>query len=275
MKHLINGAFSRLGYRIVQDSPLLFHGQELNRLYREAPWIKYWLELDQQQRQQISPFLWESKAQLGQDLFAMVSALKKGSGCSGYFVDIGASDGVRYSNSWLLEKSLGWRGIAAEPARSWHERLTSNRSCIIEKRAVFGSSGEQLQFLDVSNKIGYPELSSLAFSQSRDERSSIRTGDASSYTVETVSLTDLLKQYDAPSQIDFLSIDTEGSEYEIMKPLDLKNYRFTAICIEHNFNTTLRNLIHTLLESHGYKRVHEAASAWDDWYIDSTDPQAN
>ena len=272
MKRFINNALSKLGYKVVQDSPLLFHGQELNRLYREAPWIKYWLELDQQQRQQISPFLWKSKAQLGQDLFAMVSALHKVSGPSGYFVDIGASDGVRYSNSWLLEKSLGWDGIVAEPARSWHERLTSNRSCIIEKRAVFGSSGETLHFLDVSNKIGYPELSSLAFSKNRDERSSLRTGDSSSYKVETVSLTDLLKQYDAPSQIDFLSIDTEGSEYEIIKSLDFNSYKFTSICIEHNYNIKLRSSIHALLQRHGYRRVHQAASAWDDWFIKSTDP---
>ena len=274
MKQLINEAFSRFGYRVVQDSPLLFHGQDLNHLYREAPWIKYWLELDQQQRQEVSPFLWEAKAQLGQDLFAIIASSNKKNDRPGYFVDIGASDGIRYSNSWLLEKNLGWDGIAAEPARSWHERLTSNRSCIIEKRAIFASSGEILEFLDVSNKIGYPELSSLSFSKSRDERSSLRTGDASSYTVETVSLTDLLKQHDAPSNIDFLSIDTEGSEYEIMKSVDFNNYRFASICIEHNYNKLLRNSIHALLQGHGYRRVHEAASAWDDWYIDSTDTKA-
>lgn len=65
MKQPINTLLSKFGYRVVQDSPLLFHGQKLNELYRQAPWIKYWLELSEDDRITLSPLLWASKAQLG------------------------------------------------------------------------------------------------------------------------------------------------------------------------------------------------------------------
>lgn len=267
MKAIINSLLSRVGYRVVRDSPLLFSGQDLNLLYREAPWIRYWLELSESQRQAISPLLWEAKAQLGQDLFAILTASARGRRTKGYFVDIGASDGVRFSNSWLLEKRLGWEGIVAEPARSWHQRLEQNRSCIIEKRAIYGFSGKRMAFLDVSNLTGYPELSSLSASKAKDEHSALRSRDPSRYEVDTISLADALKTHNAPSWIDFLSIDTEGSEYEIITSVDLGCYRFGAICIEHNYSALRRNSILMFLESHGYQRVHVNASAWDDWYV--------
>jgi FkbM family methyltransferase len=267
MKQSINGLLSKLGYRVVQDSPLLFHGESLNTLFKQAPWIKYWLELSHDQRSIVSPFLCSSQAQLGQDLFAYVEMLSSSEPRIPFFVDIGASDGIRFSNSWLLEKHLGWHGIAAEPARCWHQSLIGNRSCIVDTNAVFSSSGENLLFLDVSNSKGYRELSGLATTSCGDERRQDRLADPTTYNVQTISLFDLLSQYNAPSFIDFLSIDTEGSEFEILKPFDFDSYRFGAICVEHNYNHLIRSSLYDLLSSKGYQRKHVTASAWDDWYV--------
>jgi hypothetical protein len=86
------------------------------------------------------------------------------------------------------------------------------------------------------------------------------------YDVKTVSLIDLLDQHDAPRLIDYLSIDTEGSEYEIIKDFDFKKYKFSVITVEHGF-TKKREDIYRLLVDNGYVRCFQELSRWDDWYV--------
>jgi hypothetical protein len=81
--------------------------------------------------------------------------------------------------------------------------------------------------------------------------------------VTTISLMDLLDQQGAPAVIDYLSIDTEGSELAILEGIDWRRYQFRCITVEHNF-TEQRQGIHKLLEAQGYQRQE---AAFDDWYI--------
>jgi hypothetical protein len=84
-----------------------------------------------------------SRSQIGQDLLAAVAGNFK---TGGFFVEFGATDGKTLSNSFLLEKELGWNGILAEPARMWHESLKAARSSAICDKAVWGKSGQTLLF---------------------------------------------------------------------------------------------------------------------------------
>ena len=86
------------------------------------------------------------------------------------------------------------------------------------------------------------------------------------YEVNTISLLDLLDKYHAPKSIDYLSIDTEGSEYEILKGFDFDKYSFKVITCEHN-HTSAKERIFELLSSKGYVRKFENLSMCDDWYI--------
>jgi len=200
----------------------------------------------------------QSQAQLNQDLFALLSL---GFPKSGFFVEFGGTDGQTMSNTYFLEKSFGWRGIIAEPAVIWHKQLLQNRKCIIEKRAVWGVSGQEILF----NQTASADLSTIDRFSGGDYHSLSRE-DGFRYMVQTVSLQDLLMQNNAPKIIDYLSIDTEGSEYEILKNFDFESYSFRVITVEHN-HTDNRELVKVLLTSNGYKRVHEAISDFDDWYI--------
>jgi hypothetical protein len=92
------------------------------------------------------------------------------------------------------------------------------------------------------------------------------------YQVKTVSLRDLLRSYNAPLEIDFLSIDTEGSEYSILRDFDFGEYRFNLICVEHNY-TSSRDKLFDLLVSNGYKRIYTELSKFDDWYVRSDNPR--
>lgn len=214
----------------------------------------------------IEPYLRESKAQLAQDLFALTVC---GTLEPKFFVEFGATDGINLSNTWLLEKKLGWVGILAEPGRIWHDKLKINRSCLIDTRCVAKESGQRLRFLEVSaDSNSAPELSALeTFAENGDWASEIRKKYSISYEVETISLNDLLDAYDAPTEIQFLSIDTEGSELDILEGFDFSNRRILSICVEHNYQEPIRSKINTLLSSNGYKQVMSSVSRWDDWYV--------
>jgi len=201
-----------------------------------------------------------SQAQLFQDLWvAYELSTRRG----GFFVEFGAANGIKLSNTFFLEKNLGWSGILAEPSRSYYPALLQNRDCFIDRRCVWTETGEQLIF----NETVAAELSTIdAFSESDHHAAGRRIG--SRYTVETVSLNDLLSDWSAPRRIDYLSIDTEGSELEILTKFDFQKYDVRTITVEHNY-TDNRALIHELLSRNGFVRKFEGPSRWDDWYIKS------
>jgi FkbM family methyltransferase len=199
-----------------------------------------------------------SKSQLGQDLLALIgSGAKK----NGFFVEFGAADGVALSNSYLLEKEFGWSGILCEPSRSWHEDLKKNRSCTIEFRCVYSRTGEQIGFSE--NYIG--ELSGIT-EFTGDDRHGLINRTTNSYQVETISLLDLLVEHNAPRHVDFLSVDTEGSEFEILNAFDFSRYSFGAIAVEHNYSSS-RERVRALLISKGYLQAYPQLSHFDDWYL--------
>lgn len=199
-----------------------------------------------------------SPAQLKQDLFVLMELDFKR---NGFFVEFGATDGISLSNTYLLEKEFGWQGILAEPGKVWHEKLFKNRGVSIEKSCIWSSSGEELIFKEVK----MASLSTLQGFGEDDNHSKSRT-DAINYKVNTLSLLDFLTKYNAPPIIDYISIDTEGSELEILKNFDFKKFKFRVMTIEHNY-MPIRKEIYKLLTSNGYKRIHEEFSHFDDWYI--------
>ena len=75
-----------------------------------------------------------------------------------------------------------------------------------------------------------------------------------------------MRQYDAPNVIYYLSIDTEGSELEILNSFGFDEYVIRVITVEHN-HSDKRIQIHELLTSKGYKRVFDLFSMYDDWYV--------
>lgn len=206
----------------------------------------------------VLPLLRTSTSQLKQDLFALIETdFKSG----GFFVEFGATDGISLSNTYLLEKQFSWSGLLVEPARHWHKELRANRpKSHIEQLCVWSKSNEILVFNEASKK----ELSTIQQFAS-DHAHGISRVSEKRYEVNTISLLDLLRKHDCPSDIDYLSIDTEGSEYEILKAFDFSEYRFSVITVEHNY-TANRELIFALLTKNGYKRKNEVASGFDDWY---------
>lgn len=199
-----------------------------------------------------------SKSQLGQDLVALaVNSYKK----SGYFVEFGATNGINNSNTFLLENSFDWQGILCEPAKSWRIDLIRNRKASLDFKCVWSSSGENLEFNETKNT----ELSTISKFSSLDLHYDSRNSGIK-YFVETISLNDLLESHQAPKTIEYLSIDTEGSEYEILKEFNFEVYRCNFVSVEHNYGSN-RERIFELLLNHGYQRIYSNHSRFDDWYV--------
>ena len=234
-------AFKRLQERVANNSTAKFD---------------FLLELPRSDARKLIPYIDQSRSQIGQDLFAIWAAgLKRG----GYFVEFGACDGLIGSNTYLLEAEFGWNGILAEPARSYHASLRKNRKALLEFSCVWRASGNNLMF----NEIG--PLSTLDMLSASDSHAEKRAS-GKRYTVQTISLRDLLGKHHAPRVIDYLSIDTEGSEFDVLSSFDFREFRFKAITCEHNY-TASRERVYDMLVSKGYRRVFEELSSFEDWYV--------
>ncbi len=199
-----------------------------------------------------------SRSQLCQELFVLNELDFK---TKGYFVEFGAANGLIWSNTLLLEKKYDWSGILAEPAKTWHEELQKNRNVNIEKSCVWKESGIDLQFQETE----LPILSTIENFISKDlYKNQRRSG--TNYSVPTISINDLLEKFEAPCVIDYMSLDTEGSEFDILSTLNFEKYKFRVITCEHNF-TEDRERIRNLLSENGYVRKYENVSSFDDWYV--------
>ncbi|MEE7448422.1 methyltransferase [Methylobacterium radiotolerans] len=199
-----------------------------------------------------------SNSQLLQDLWVLYELKEKR---NGYFVEFGACDGVSLSNTLLLEKTFGWQGALAEPARAWHAALYSNRSCYISDHCVYRTDGVEVLF----NETDIGELSAVEDFSDGDFHAGFRQQGVQ-YPVRTISLNRLLSEAGAPRRIDYMSVDVEGGEFDVLQSLDFSRHDIALISVEHNFADT-REKIFDLLTGLGYRRRFQQLSMFDDWYV--------
>ncbi|WCS24574.1 FkbM family methyltransferase [Methylobacterium sp. NMS14P] len=151
----------------------------------------------------------------------------------------------------------------AEANPVWHADLMRSRDVYIETKCVSSSSGETVTFIATDDSD--PELSGIEKFSDADHFSETRSR-GQRIALETISLDDLLKKYDAPAVIDYMSIDTEGSELEILSSYSFAQ-KYRTISIENNRKN--ERAVDDILTSRGYKRVFKHFSQWDSWYVSS------
>ncbi len=197
-----------------------------------------------------------SVSQLGQDLWVLEKTnYKQG----GYFVEFGATDGVLLSNTWLLEKEFGWQGICAEPNPKFFEQLKQNRHCIVSNQYIGRETGLQVEFILADAYGGSKEF---ADGDHHVEKRNAYAAAGHVATFTAISLDDFLEQHRAPRVIDYMSIDTEGSEYDLLSSFPFDKWQIQRLTIEHNYSKQ-RDYIKKLLSQHGYICT---SREWDDWY---------
>ena len=205
------------------------------------------------------------QSQLYQDVFASFII---GDKFDKTFLEFGATDGFELSNSYLLENSLAWKGVLSEPSPQWHEALKKNRiNTKIITKCIWKESGKKFDFF----MSDFGELSTLNDFIESDidampKNTLERKKNGKIISVETISLNDVIKEYFNNKCPSYISIDTEGSEYEILKSFNLDTYRPKLFTIEHNF-TKNESKIDELLISNGYVRIFRKLTFFDAWYV--------
>jgi FkbM family methyltransferase len=198
-----------------------------------------------------------SRGQCFQDIAALYFSKKKR---SGFFVEVGTGNGELLSNTFMLEKRFGWQGILFEPDRRFHESIGKLRTAKLDERPVYSCDDKVLQFLEVSRA---GELSTL--SEFRREDGRFRFG--SMREVKTTSLNTAFSLHNAPREIDYISIDTEGSELEVLQGLDFNKYKVGFLTIEHNFVAGKKEAFAEFLAPFGFKPVLTEFSNQDIWLV--------
>ena len=190
-----------------------------------------------------------SKSQVFQDLFVIYFSNKKK---FGNFIEIGVGDGKIISNTYMLESKFKWVGILCEPNIYLQKKILKTRNSKLEKKPLSEYSKKKVPFF--LNKDPY-------------QSSILKSKNSKIIYLNTISLNHLFEKYKLSKNLDYISIDTEGNEFEILRKFNFKKYNIKIFSIEHNFDTAKRNKIYKLMYKNGYKRVYKFFSYMDDWYI--------
>jgi FkbM family methyltransferase len=132
---------------------------------------------------------------------------------NGFFIELGAMDGITYSNSLFFELFMNWRGVLIEPT-SQYESLVKNRpNCYNFNYAISEIEGE-LEFL------GDGALGGLTKSMSNIHRSGWNLDKSHKpKKVKSVPINKIISELNV-ERVDLFSIDVEGGELEVLKTFD-------------------------------------------------------
>ncbi len=174
----------------------------------------------------------------------------------GFYVDCGAYDGLEHSNSALLDFEYGWTGLCVEANQDYARACAQNRpNARVLNLAVSDSEGT-IHFRN--------QLPSL---------------DSSAPVVRCAPLQTILEECNAPSVIDYLSLDVEGFEAKVLRSFDFDRYQINLMTVEHNLyvdGPAFKQEIADILLRKGFIRCVEnaicldavyAGSAYEDWWI--------
>jgi hypothetical protein len=199
-------------------------------------------------------------AQYQQDMFALWhTGLKRG----GVFVEFGAADGILHSNTFVLEDRFNWSGVLIEPHPDFFRLAKANRprSTVINGVAdpTYGAGGS-VDFVLAD------QLSSIRGYHVRDKHSESRK-DLRSVRVACLNLTSTLLRQIPSRTIDFMSIDTEGSELEIVTGFDFSQLDVSCLCVEVNDRAKDAEAIVQHLASAGFEQAFSRRVTRDDlWF---------
>lgn len=179
---------------------------------------------------------------------------------NGFFVDIGAHDGISYNNTLYFNNTNNWSGINIEPIKQIYDKLVINRPNNININcAICNNDGETDFYLNT----GHTEMISgivNSFDPRHLNRLQRENNEHGSITevvkVETKRLETIFDEHNV-SHVNYLSIDVEGAEFEVIKSINFDKVFIDVIGFENNYNDTSIPII-KFLETHGFKFMYSS-----------------
>ena len=158
----------------------------------------------------------------------------------GFYVELGANDGVGFSNSYYFEVNKGWKGVLIEPAPNLYVTCKKKRGA---NNVVFCNACVPFDYKEEFVRMKYCD--SMTISDNLD----LDIGDHDKFVesgeqflnegespfifgAKSATLNSLLKEAKAPALIDFLTLDVEGASLEVLKGVDFSKYNFRYMVIE-------------------------------------------
>ncbi|WP_038375165.1 FkbM family methyltransferase [Brachyspira alvinipulli] len=187
------------------------------------------------------------KSQFDQDLLAYSYFNGKR---NDFFVDIGAHNGEWINNTYIFEQ-LGWNGICVEADPDNFELLKKNRKCYTYNFAIDSENSDNIKF--IKSKVDALNVLEKHCSEEHAKRikSEAKIDNLEYVNIKSITFNDLMKKYHSEiKHIDFLSIDIEGGELDILKTIDFYTYTFDLLTIENNEK---ENVLIDFMKTKGYK----------------------
>ncbi len=177
---------------------------------------------------------------------------------SGFFVDVGANDPKTYSQTWLLE-SKGWKGLLVEPLGRLADKLRAARPASRVFQVACGGPGhaETAEFHEAEadgHSSLAPNLVDPGIRYVRME------------TVPVLTMDELLAEAGSP-EIDFISIDVEGTQFDVLRGFTLQKHRPKLLFVEDHLTDWKT---HFLIRSQGYRLVKRTGN--NNWYVPEGTP---
>ena len=197
----------------------------------------------------------------------------------GYFIEVGAYDGVTLSNTYFLEQ-MGWHGLLVEPIRPLCEKAATARGRSRAIHAACGKRGSRgtAKFTVAQN---VPVLSFLHADQEHVDRCKREGAELVEIDVPLVTLDDiLLNERKSPApfggpwmpnggwRIDLVSIDTEGCELDVLDGFSLERFKPRILVIEND--RPAGAALEPYLNGRGYRKFHRQKI--NDFYVRTDDP---
>lgn len=169
----------------------------------------------------------------------------------GVFLDIGANDGITFSNTYFFEKYKGWSGLCVEPLVDKFQKCKTVRNCHLENVCLSDREGvvrfrKVYGFDMLSGIVDFMDEAAIARIEELTDHHNAHYDDIE---VPSLKLGTLLRKY-GMSKMDFCSIDVEGAEWAIVQTLDWSKIDIDAFVVEGNDRNVRR-----LLEEKGYRRI--------------------
>lgn len=179
----------------------------------------------------------------------------------GYYVELGANDGLRQSNTLRLERNLGWRGLLIEPIPHRFFELRRNRARENHFECV---ACVPFDFKDRWVEIAYADLMTVSTGLTNDlpsvdahlelAQQFLAAGENSvTFGSRASTLQSVMDSCSAPKEIDFLSLDVEGAELAVLRGIDFDETSFRYILVE----SRAIEEIATFLEPKGYRMLEQ------------------
>ena len=177
----------------------------------------------------------------------------------GFFVEIGAFDGIDGSNCFYFEKFMDWNGIAIEPSPVHFEKLKKNRNCICINKAI-SNKNDYKEFVEVIN--GYVQMSGIVTDEYKKTLDIIMKDPRTKMNKFNIKTSTFKEIVGENKIIDYLSIDVEGEENRILESIDFNYFNIKVLSVENNYpeqnnyNNLLKDKGFTYFDKYGVDEIY-------------------